>query len=328
MAAALPKIRIDEVNRAAKEDARAFFTACNARYEADLADIAGRIAARAGQHRQFVLLSGPSASGKTTTSLKLKEALTERGVHSVAVSLDDFFREQDERTPDGEELDFESPQALDLPLFTQVAAQLLREGRSAYPVFDFKRGRRAERPRRLLFPQGSVAVVEGLHALNPLVAGCLPSERVFRLYVSVSSEFADADGRVLLTAQDVRLVRRMLRDYRFRASDAARTLELWDNVCKGEDTYVRPYKPLADATLDTVFPCEPCLFAGMALWHLESTSRDGPHAEKAAALIAALRRFERMHHRIIPPACVLREFLGGSLYLNKRTLSHRRPRPL
>lgn len=325
MTTVLPKIEIAEVNRRAA-DPKAFFHACNNRYEQAVAQVVDQIAQRAG-HRQFILLAGPSASGKTTTSLKLKAGLMARGIRTVTISLDDFYkdREHTPRLPDGK-LDFESPAALDLDLFTQIAKELLEQEKASFPVFDFKQARRGEKMRRLELPQGSVAVVEGLHALNPQVAACLPSERLFRLYVSVSSEFADADGEVLLNARDVRLVRRILRDYRFRASNAAHTLKLWEDVCRGEDAYVRPFKPLADVTLDTVFACEPCLFAGMSLWHFESAWEDGPLTPEAERLVAVMKRFDRMSQRIIPPACVLREFLGGSLYLNKKTLQRRRSR--
>lgn len=307
-------------------DPKEFFRECNVRYEGELGRIADRIAERAG-HRQFILLAGPSASGKTTTSLKLKAALMARGVRTVAVSLDDFFKNRTDTPllPDGRP-DFESPEALDLDLFTHVTQELLEHEKASFPIFDFKQAKRGEKVRHLQLPQGSVAVVEGLHALNPVVASCLPGERTFRLYVSVSSEFADADGKVLMSAQDVRLVRRVLRDYRFRASNAAHTLALWEDVCRGEDLYVRPYKPLADVALDTVFACEPCLFAGMALWHFESAWEDGPFTPEAERLVTAMKQFPRMSQRIIPPACVLREFLGGSLYLNKKTLQRRRAR--
>lgn len=330
MAAGLPKLRVEEVNRRAA-DAKRFFQECNARYERDLAQVVDGIAQRAGLHRQFVLLAGPSASGKTTTSLKLKAGLMARGIRAITVSLDDFFKDRTETPlqPDGKP-DYESPAALDLDLFTQVTRELLEKEKASFPIFDFKLARRGGKMRRLELPQGSVAVVEGLHALNPLVASCLPSERVFRLYVSVSSEFADADGDVLLSARDIRLVRRVLRDYRFRASSAAHTLELWENVCRGEDTFVRPFKPLADRTLDTVFACEPCLFAGMALWHFESAWEDGPFTHEARRLVAAMKRFPRISQHVIPPACLLREFLGGSLYLNKKTIRRRAghgPRP-
>lgn len=323
MAADLPKIRVEEVNRLVAENPKGFFEVCNARYEGELSQVADRIARRAG-HRQFILLAGPSASGKTTTSLKLKAGLMARGIRTVAVSLDDFFKDRADTPllPDGKP-DYESPAALDLDLFTKITAQLLKEGNASFPVFDFKQARRGEKMRHLELPQGSVAVVEGLHALNPVVADCLPSERIFRLYVSVSSEFANADGRVVLGARDVRLIRRVLRDYRFRAASAAHTLEQWDDVCRGEDAYVRPFKPLADMMLDTVFPCEPCLFAGMALWHFESEWTGGPFTEEAGRLVAAMKQFERMPQHGIPPACLLREFLGGSLYLNKRTLRRR-----
>lgn len=318
-----PKICVEEVNRRAV-DPKTFFHECDVRYEQAVAQIVDKIARRAG-HRQFILLAGPSASGKTTTSLKLKAGLMARGIRTVTISLDDFFkdREHTPRLPDGKP-DFESPAALDLDLFTKVTKQLLEQEKATFPIFDFKQARRGEKMRHLELPQGSVAVVEGLHALNPVVAACLPSERLFRLYVSVSSEFSDANGHILLDVYDVRLVRRILRDYRFRASSAAHTLELWEDVCRGEDVYVRPFKPLADVTLDTVFACEPCLFAGMSLWHFENAWEDGPLTPEAERLVFAMKQFSRISQRIIPPSCVLREFLGGSLYLNKKTLQRRR----
>ncbi|HCB99945.1 MAG TPA: hypothetical protein DEP42_01795 [Ruminococcaceae bacterium] len=316
------KIYLEEVNRQATENPRKFFRACNTSYERSLKQIVKRVL---DEKKQFILLTGPSASGKTTTSLKLKQEFLAHGVHAVAISLDDFFKDREKVAilPNGKP-DFESPNSLDLARFSDVAKNLLENGFASYHPFDFKKEKGSEKIRRLQFPQGSVAIVEGLHALNPVVFSDLPEDSIFRLFVSVGSAFVNKNEEVVLSPRDVRLVRRILRDYRFRASDASNTLSLWPGVCQGEEQYIYPFKPFADAMLDTVFACEPCQFANMTLLNFTRAAQNGPLPAEAERLSKSLHLFEHMSQRIIPPSCVLREFLGGSLYLNKRTLSRRR----
>lgn len=309
------KIRIADVNRMAKKDAAELFGLCNQKYEKKLESIARRIAENPEKSR-LIMLSGPSASGKTTTSLKLQAQLRELGCGAVAISMDDFFRDRADapRLPDGT-FDFESAAALDTDLLKTSLTSLITEGRALIPVFNFRLGRRnGERP--VILEKGQVAVVEGLHALNPMITGLLPQGSVLKLYVSVSSDFVSDGGQVALSARDLRLIRRAVRDFRFRGASVAATLDMWDSVCRGEDLYVRPYKKCADLTVNSAFSCEPCLFSGAAT-ELFSSAADSMHSERVKHVLDGLAAFEPMPTELMPESCVLREFLGGSVYYGR-----------
>ncbi len=311
------KITREQSNQRAREDPAAFFRDCDAAYEQKLDAIVRRIAEDPSRAK-VLMLSGPSASGKTTTSLKLRQGLAARGIHAAAVSMDDFFRGRNDAPllPDGGR-DFESLQALDVPLLETALAALV-EGREAHiPVFNFKLGRREERMRTEVLGPDSVAIVEGLHALDPRVASGIPAGHLLRVYVSVSSDFVDESGATVLSAREMRLIRRTVRDSRFRASPPERTLEMWDDVCRGEDLYVRPYKRYADITVNSAFRCEPCLFGRIAGSLFRQVPPESPFYERASRVAKELAAFEPMELDLVPPTCLLREFLGGSVYFNK-----------
>lgn len=311
------KIKRAEVNRAASQDSGAFMAECHLNYEKQVADFVRRIAEDGGE-RKLIMLSGPSASGKTTTSLKIKQGLEARGICAVSVSIDDFFkpREMAPLLPDGSR-DFESLGAVDLELLHSVLKSLIEEGEAELPHFEFRQACRSRSMTHTELPEGGVAVLEGLHALNSAVIDRVPVKNVHRLYVSVSSDFIGEDGSTALTSRAVRLIRRTIRDYHFRGSSTENTLDMWDTVCRGEDLYVRPFKSEADVAINSVFACEPCLFSAPAIKLLNMVPQGSRHFELAQKLISGLSAFDRMPLEIIPRNCMLREFVGGSEYYNK-----------
>lgn len=308
------KIFLGEVNTAAVCDPDGFFSRCNDKYENQIEEVCQQIKKRPEAAR-VIMLSGPSSSAKTTTSLKLRRRLEESGVHAGAISMDDFFRNRNDapQRADGSR-DFESPQALDIPLLTQALSDLILRGAAKLPVFDFKRGMRAEKWRDLRLSPGDVTIVEGLHALDPLITNALPAGHCLKLYISVSSDFIDDRGEPALKANSVRLIRRTIRDKKYRNSSPENTLEMWDDVCRGENLYVRPFKKLADRTINSVFACEPCLFRDAALRLFGAVPKENRFFPRARQLCDALSRFEAMDPKKMPGTCVLREFTGESVY--------------
>jgi uridine kinase len=308
------KVSISEVNRAAQENAPGFFALCNEKYEKKIEKIAQRVAENPAKAR-IIMLSGPSASGKTTTSLKLQEAIKRLGCGAVAISMDDFFKNREETPirPDGTR-DFESVAAIDTALLKDTLHELVMRGETDLPIFDFKRGRRADKSRHVALSADQVAVVEGLHALNPEITAALPAQAILKLYVSVSSDFTGSEGKETLTARDVRLVRRAVRDYNFRGALVETTLDMWDEVCRGEDLYVRPYKKCADITINSAFSCEPCIFRDTALALFDDSPSQSKHTARVLHIVEGLRAFEPMPTDLMSESCVLREFFGGSSY--------------
>lgn len=311
------KIAIEGVNEAALADAKTFMERCDNKYEKKVAGIVERVA-HGDSSIKMIMLSGPSASGKTTTSLKIKQGLEEHGIGAVSVSMDDFFKPRDEAPllPDGGR-DFESLGALDVELLKTCLARLVTYGSAEMPVYNFKLGRTDDKRRHMELPEGSVAVVEGLHALDGSITEGIDPSLILKLYVSASSDFVDGEGGIVLSARDIRLIRRTIRDYHFRASSPEDTLEMWDRVCRGEDMYVRPFKRFADVTVNSAFDCEPCLFKQNVMKLFGMVGEESRHIVKAREIIAALSCFGKMEPELMPTSCVLREFTGGSDYYNR-----------
>lgn len=308
------KVHVNDVNNMAQNDSAALFKLCNDKYEKKISMIAHRIAQDPSKAR-LIMLSGPSASGKTTTSLKLKAELEKLGCKAVTISMDDFFKNREDAPiePDGTR-DYETVDALDRNLLKETLGELITKGRAKLPIFNFKLGRRAAETKEVVLGPGEVAVVEGLHALDTVITGLFPQEAILKLYVSVSSDYIKDAGDIVLCARDVRLIRRAVRDYQFRGSDVGSTLDMWDSVCRGEDLYVRPFKKFADITVNSAFGCEPCIFKEDTLKLFGSVDKDSRHAQRARHILDGIKQFEPISPSIVPGNCVLREFLGGSVY--------------
>lgn len=276
-------------------------------YHQRIQSIADRILA-GGRH--IVMLTGASAAGKTTSAHKLADAIAARGRHSVVLSLDDFYAGAGRypKNPDGSD-DYESLESLDLPVLRRCLQELHRDGICQAPVFDFK----LQQPNgvQTVDCRDGVVIIEGLHALNPALTEKLPANAVFCLYAGLREEYADAEGSRCLATRDIRLARRIVRDYLFRGHGASFTLGLWGHVCAGEDRYIKPYKCRADLLLDTTHTYEVCL------WHnvLENMAEDPELTSVQQMQLEALRQkfapFPCMETALVPQDSMLREFIGA-----------------
>jgi uridine kinase len=316
------KIRINNVNREVLADSSTFFSFCNKNYENKIMAIAHRIAEDTSKTR-LIMLSGPSASGKTTTSIKLQFELQKLGIGAVSISLDDFFKNREDTLilPDGTR-DYESLDSLDIQSLRATLNELIETGHTELPIFDFKLGRRTAKTRHVELHEGHVAVVEGLHALDTGVTDLLPSESMLKLYVSVSSDFVDDSDMPVLCARDIRLIRRTVRDFHFRGSNPDVTLGMWEAVCRGEDLYVRPFKKYADVTVNSAFACGPSIFRSKTESLFSKAAQSGDQTQLAKHILAkhiidGLAIFEKMPEGLMPGSCLLREFWGGSDYYTR-----------
>lgn len=259
--------------------------------------------------RCLVLLSGPSSSGKTTTASNLRRMLEEQGRTAYTVSLDDFYlgRGKAPRLSDGS-FDYETVQALDLPLLQQCMSDLLERGCADLPSFDFHAGApRAERT-RLTLQEDSVVIFEGIHALHPLLEQQLSGQR-FKLYINVLSDLRDGDT-VLLTQREMRLARRLIRDLRFRNSSLQNTMDMWRQVVRGEDLYLFPYVDGADLAFDTTHAYEPSILARELLPLLREFDRTSPFYPAIARVEQGLSSVIPLSAQWLPSDCLLREFIG------------------
>ena len=286
-----------------------FVFACTEDYRLRVADAAKNVFESAD--KKIVMLAGPSSSGKTTTAALLSGEIEKLGARAYTVSLDDFyFSRSTGRYPLDEngKPDYETVDALDLELIHRCLGELVENGESMLPVFDFTVGERRENERKITLSENDIIIVEGLHALNPKITDTLPAENLFRIYVSVSSRIYENEDTVLLSKRELRFIRRMVRDYLFRAMPPHRTFEIWESVMRGEDKYLFPFEALADLKLNSFHPCEPCVLAEKAVSLLQKV--EGEFSEKADVLKDKLNLFKKLDCSILPQDSLLREFTG------------------
>lgn len=259
--------------------------------------------------RRVVMLTGPSAAGKTTSAHKLAAAIGAKGRRGVVLSLDDFFVGEGRypKNHDGSD-DYESLQSLDVPLLQQCLAQLHAEGVCQAPVFDFKL--QLPNGTQTVDCRGGVVIVEGLHALNPALTERLPAGAAFCLYAGLREEYAAPDGTRCLATRDIRLARRLVRDYLFRGHAASFTLGLWGHVCHGEDRYIKPFKPRADRLLDTTHTYEVCLWRGVLEAMPDDPALTPAQKRQLDALCRKFAPFPALGTDLVPAGSMLREFIG------------------
>ena len=303
----IPKrlVEISLINTAA-ESAASFVRHCEMEYE-------GRIHAAASEvlasRCHIVMLTGPSASGKTTTATKLAAALRSRGCPSRVVSLDNFYKNLDDypRLPDGSK-DYENITALDLAEIERCLSELLETGETDLPEFDFVTEMRRAETTHLSLP-GGVCIVEGIHALNPQLTSGLPRGSVYKIYAGLREEYSYRGQRVIPT-RDIRLARRMMRDCKFRGHSLEKTLSMWGGVCMGEDKFIKVFKAEADLLLDTSFSYEICLLAPFMAPLAGSLPETHPQCEQLNSLAGRFALADPIPEALVPENSMLREFLG------------------
>ncbi|MBQ6569784.1 MAG: nucleoside kinase [Clostridia bacterium] len=268
-----------------------------------------------GEGHKLVMLAGPSSSGKTTTANMITRALNKMGSNAFRVSLDDFFLGKDKapKLKDGSQ-DYESINAIDIPLMQKCLMTLLDEGKCDLPVFNFKTQLPdTEKVNHIELGENDVVIVEGIHALNPAVTSCFPDSKLIKIYISVKQGMVEGNTDVI-SAVDMRLIRRLVRDYQFRGSDAQRTFEMWNQVRIGERLYIDPYKRLADITINSIHIYEPCILKKYALPILSEISPESEFFDKAKSLADGLEMFIDIPLSLVPETSLLREFTGGGIY--------------
>lgn len=282
--------------------------------EKQVAKIAEKIADGYKEGIRIVLISGPSSSGKTTFCKRLQVQLTTNLLHPVGISLDDYFLNRED-TPKDEhgEYDFESLYALDLPYFNKDLKKLLSGEEIDLPTFNFETGQRVFKGKKLKLRENSILVIEGIHALNPELTEFIDDKYKYRVYVSVLTSIS-LDNHNWIPTTDNRLLRRIIRDYRFRGYSAEDTINRWPSVRRGEDKWIFPYQENADAMFNSAMLYELAALRKFA----EPIIAQVPESSKANAEAYRLLRFLRYFNYIpteeLPGTSLLREFLGGGSF--------------
>jgi uridine kinase len=281
-------------------------------HEKKIAEVADDIARHKDRVR-FVFVAGPSSSGKTTFVRRLSVQLRVNGVEPLAIGLDDYYRPRDEtpRDEDGE-LDFEALEALDLPLLDEHLAALAAGDEIEVPRFDFAAGARdPHHAHPMKLREGQVALIEGIHGLNPRMSEAVDDGACYRIYINALTQLVIDDHNRIYTA-DGRLLRRIVRDRRYRGTNAAETIARWPSVRRGEVKHIFPWDERADATFNSALFYEPAILKTFAWRYLLEVPRLHPSRMEAHRLLRFLELFVPVFPDAIPPTSVLREFIGGS----------------
>ena len=280
--------------------------------EKKISQIADMISTRRGV--RMVLISGPSSSGKTTFCKRLSIQLLTCGVKPVPVSLDDYFVNREE-TPKDEhgEYDYESLYALDIPLLNSQLNALFAGEEVELPRYNFQTGRSEKSGRRLRLADDEVLVVEGIHALNPELTAQIPEGQKFRVYASALTPIL-LDTHNYIPTTDNRLLRRIIRDYKYRGVNAQETIHRWPSVRAGENKWIFPYQENADAMFNTALLFELAVIKSQAEPLLELVPENADEYAEAYRLLKFLKYIAPVPNRQLPPTSLLREFLGGSSF--------------
>ena len=280
--------------------------------EKKIAHIADEIAQRKGV--KLILLAGPSSSGKTTTCKRLSIQLIANGLRPLQISLDDYFvdREQSPRDENGD-YDFESIHALNLKLINEQFNALFHGEEVELPRYDFPTGKSVKSGNKLKMEENNVLVVEGIHALNPELTAQIPEELKYRVYVSALTTILLDDHNYIPTT-DNRLLRRIIRDFKYRGVDARETIRRWPSVRAGENKWIFPFQENADVMFNSAMLFELAVIKQQAEPLLEQVPENCPEYSEAYRLLKFLKYIKPIPNTDIPPTSLLREFLGGSSF--------------
>ena len=280
--------------------------------EKKIANIAEDIANRQGV--KLVLLAGPSSSGKTTSCKRLSIQLAVNGLKPLQISLDDYFVDREKTPKDASgEYDYESIYALDLDLINEQFNAFFRGEEVELPKYDFQSGKSKKSGNKLKMNDNNVLVVEGIHALNPELTAHIPQEQIFRVYASALTTIL-LDNHNYIPTTDNRLLRRIIRDYKYRGVSAQETIHRWPSVRAGENKWIFPFQENADAMLNTAMLYELAVIKTQAEPLLQQVPENCEEYAEAYRLLKFLKYFKGIPYNNLPPTSLLREFLGGSSF--------------
>lgn len=268
-----------------------------------------------GQRVKLVLISGPSSSGKTTFSKRLSIQLMTNGLRPYPISLDDYFvNREDTPLDENGQHDFESLYALDLPFFEAQLKALLAGEEVELPRFNFNIGKREPSGKKLRIDDNMILILEGIHALNPALTPNIPAANKYKIYVSALTTIL-LDNHNYIPTTDNRLLRRIIRDYKYRSHSAEATINRWPSVRAGEEKWIFPYQEYADAMFNSALIFELAVLKDHVEPVLRKVPNNSPAYSEAHRLLRFLSHFVPVQDEELPPTSLLREFLGGSSFV-------------
>ncbi len=280
--------------------------------EKKITQIADKIAAKGDV--KIVLLSGPSSSGKTTTSKRVSVQLGVLGYNPIPISMDNYFVERDQTPKDKNgNYDFEQLNALDLNLFNEQLSDLIAGKTIETPVFDFQQGKKIWKGHQMQMGKNGILVIEGIHALNPNLLSGIPEEQTFKIFASALTSVA-IDRHNPIHTNDNRLIRRIIRDANYRGYSAEVSLMRWNSVRNGEEKWIFPFQENADEMFNSAICCELNIFKPYAQQLLYQVTEASPAYSEARRLMKMLEYFTELPEKEVPQSSILREFFGGSVF--------------
>ena len=283
-------------------------------HEKKIASIADDILKRKGV--KMILIAGPSSSGKTTFAQKLCIHLKVNGINPITMSVDNYFVERDENPKDENgNYDFECIEAIDLKLFNNHLLKLLNGEEIEVPTFDFTQGSKKYLGNRMKMHDNEILVIEGIHCLNDKLTELIPREYKYKIYISALTVL-NLDYHNRISTTDTRLVRRIVRDHQFRGYSALHTLKMWDSVRQGEEKNIFPYQEEADSMFNSSLIYELGVLRDYAMPLLEEIDNSHPEYAEAKRLYSFLNYFKSIPTEDIPSDSLLREFIGGTIFVN------------
>lgn len=302
-----------KLNKCVKEDRiKETILVDEALHEKKIANIADDIARR--KNAKVILIAGPSSSGKTTFAQRLGIQLRVNGIKPVTISVDNYFVERDETPKDKNgNYDFESIDAIDLKLFNDHLTRLINGERVEVPTFDFLVGSKKYLGNTMQLKKDEILVIEGIHCLNDKLTANIPKSQKYKIYISALTVLnIDYFNRISTT--DTRLIRRIVRDHKYRGYSALHTLGMWESVTRGENRNIFPYQETADAMFNTSLVYELGVLRNYAMPLLAEIDRTHPEYSEAKRLHRLLSYFEPIKPDSIPNQSLIREFIGGSIF--------------
>lgn len=284
-------------------------------YEEQLGTVADKIFKHHSDIK-IILLAGPTSSGKTTTSKRLETYLNSRGLRTHQISIDDYFHNKNDTPRDKNgNLDFESVNAIDIDLFNKHMSKLLDGETVLLPEYNFLTGQREYRDKNLKIDENDIIIVEGLHALNDQLTMSIEAKNKFKVFISPLTHI-NIDNHNRVHATDVRKLRRIVRDNKYRGYSASDTLKMWEKIKEGEEIFIYPFQRDADAIINSSLVYEISVLKIYAEPLLYTINEDDPMYQEAIRLLKFLRNFLPLPSEVVPANSILREFIGGSIYEN------------
>ena len=289
-----------------------FINLCESKHNQQIVEL-GDMIENDLENIRLICIAGPSSSGKTTFANKLRIELMSRGINPIRISLDDYYKPKSEAPKDEDgNPDLESIDALDIDLFNQNMSDLISGLAVDLPKFDFKVGHRVF-GRRLSIPQDQPIIIEGIHALNERMTASIPGHQKFKIFIAPQAQIS-IDNHNPLSSTDLRLVRRIVRDYQFRGSSAIETINMWPSVRKGEFKWIYKTEEGANYVFNSLLPYELCVMKKYAMPLLEQIKPEDECFPIAERLIRSLKFFIDLPDTWIPCNSLIREFIGGSCF--------------